>query len=269
MRTRNFRVRNDVVERRSVTTSQKGKKAHVERKVGECFQWNAHGQCSKRYSCSFSHHTQASGNSVERQRRKGRSSSPASHSKAKQTDGEGQKSSTGSGKKEENSLDKSEIPCRFKFCKNPSCKFWHPPVCQNYKSEKGCVYGNKCHFRNDEAEGKPNRRSKKGGAKGPVATLKESIQLGCVSQDSYPRNSKGTWHQVQIRETKGPSRGIIQKCAPLERSHCAPKFGEISHEETLHQERCARKAAWDLAKNIYRLKHSDKKLRSILLLKQR
>ena len=35
MRNRNFRVRNDVVERGSVTKSQKGKKPHVERKVGE------------------------------------------------------------------------------------------------------------------------------------------------------------------------------------------------------------------------------------------
>ena len=34
MRTRNFRVRSDVVERGSVTKSQKGKKAHVEREVG-------------------------------------------------------------------------------------------------------------------------------------------------------------------------------------------------------------------------------------------
>ena len=39
MRTRNFRVRNDVVERGSVTKSflKKGKKAYVERKVGEVF----------------------------------------------------------------------------------------------------------------------------------------------------------------------------------------------------------------------------------------
>ena len=85
----------------------------------------------------------ASGNTGDGQRRKGRSSSPASHKKAKQTDGEGQKSSTGSGNKEEGSFDKSEIPYRFKFCKNPSCKFWHPPVCQNHKPEKGYVYGNK------------------------------------------------------------------------------------------------------------------------------
>ena len=37
-------------------------------------------------------------------------------------------------------------------------------------------------------EDQPNKKSKKGGAKGSVALLKGSIQLGCVSQDSYPRN---------------------------------------------------------------------------------
>ena len=43
MRSRNFRFRNEVVERGAVIKSQKRKKAHVERKVGECFQWKAHG----------------------------------------------------------------------------------------------------------------------------------------------------------------------------------------------------------------------------------
>ena len=181
---------------------------------------------------------------------KERSSSPASHSKAKQTHGE-EKSSQGSGSKQENSRDKGEIPCRFKFCKNPSCRFWHPPVCLNYKYEKGCVYGDKCRFRHVEAHVKPNKKSKKGGAKGSVAILKDSIQLGCVSQDSYPKKSflrepgklgtkhavkfsQGTWHQIKIRERKGPSRGIIQKCEPHERSPCAPKFEDRSLEDTLN-----------------------------------
>ena len=82
MRTRNFRVRNDVVEREAVTQSQKGKKAYVERKVEECFQWKAHGQCSKGDSWSSSHDTTASGNSGKGQRRKGRSSFP--HPKRRQ-----------------------------------------------------------------------------------------------------------------------------------------------------------------------------------------
>ena len=91
--------------------------------------------------------------------------------------GEGQKPSKGSGNKEESSSDESEIPCRFKFCKNPSCKCWHSFVRRNYKSDKGCVNGNKCHFRHVEAQGKPNKRSKKGGAKGSVALWKESMVL--------------------------------------------------------------------------------------------
>ena len=32
----------------------------------------------------------------------------------------------------------------------------------------------------------------------------------------------------------------------------------VPEEETMHQERCGRRAAWDMAKNIYKLKHSDK-----------
>ena len=46
MRNRNFKARNDVVERGAVTKGQKGNKACVERKVGQCFQWKAHGQFS-------------------------------------------------------------------------------------------------------------------------------------------------------------------------------------------------------------------------------
>ena len=88
MITRNFKVRNDVVERGSVTKSRKVKKAHAERKVESVFQWKAHGQCSKGDSYSFSHGTMASGNSGKGQRPKGRLSSPAPNSKAKTDEGE-------------------------------------------------------------------------------------------------------------------------------------------------------------------------------------
>ena len=55
-----------------------------------------------------------------------------------------------------------------------------PSVCQNYKSEKGCVHGDKCNFRHVEAAGKPSKKSKKGGVKGSVAILTESIYKGVV-----------------------------------------------------------------------------------------
>ena len=82
--------------------------------------------------------------------------------------------------------------------------------------------------------------------------LREEGKLGSKHAVKF---SKGTWHQIKIRERKGPSRGIIQQCEPHERSPCAPKFWERSHEETLQQERCARRVAWDLAN---KLNNSDK-----------
>ena len=89
----------------------------------------------------------------------------------------------------ESSSDKgSEIQCRYEL-KKTSSRFWHPPVCQNYKSETGCICGRKFFFRHVEAEEKPSKKSKKDGAKGSVALLKESTQVGCVSQDSCPRRS--------------------------------------------------------------------------------
>ena len=163
MRNRNFKARNDVVVSGSVTKSQKENKAYVEREVGECFQWKAHGQCSKGDSCSFCHdHSLASGSRGSCQRRKGRSSSPASHPKEKQTDGE-------KGDKEDSSDKRSQILCRNKNGNKPSSEFWHLPVCLNHKSERGCVYSDECCFRHVEECVKPNKKSKKGGAKGSVA----------------------------------------------------------------------------------------------------
>ena len=130
-------------------------------------------------------------------------------------------------------------------------------MCQNYKSEKGCENGNKCHFRHVEAEGKLNKRSKKGGAKGSVTT--------------YPRKSfqrepgiLGSKHAVKFSRAPGTKlkfgkervhREELSQSARLMSVVLAPKFGERSQEDTLHQERCARKAAWDLAKHFHKLKN--------------
>ena len=62
-------------------------------------------------------------------------------------------------------------------------------MCLKDKSESRCTSGQQCRFRHVEADEKHSRKSKKGGAKGSVAFLKESTQLGCVSQDSHPRKS--------------------------------------------------------------------------------
>ena len=120
-------------------------------------------------------------------------------------------------------------------CTEPSCDYWHPPVCQNYKSESGCKYGDHCQVRHTEAGGQPSKKSKKSGEKDQLPHERRLFQLGCVSQD-YPQKkksilrevgklgskhavvfSKGTWHHIKIRERKGPSQGVMQKCEPQER----------------------------------------------------
>ena len=108
---------------------------------------------------------------------------------------------------------RSKIPFRKFFSKNPSCKCWHLFVCQNFKSETRCKNGRRCFFRYVEAEGTPSKKSKKGGAKGSVALFKESTQMCCASQDSYPRKSFSTWRTKKGIKTR---RQILQ-------GHVAPK----------------------------------------------
>ena len=71
-------------------------------------------------------------------------------------------------------------------CTNPSCDSWHPPVCQNYNSQSGCKFGEKCSFLHRGADRQPNKRPKKGGGKGAVALLKNSKQMGCEVHDIEP-----------------------------------------------------------------------------------
>ena len=60
--------------------------------------------------------------------------------------------------------------------------------CVRFTSLKEDVYyGKKCHFRHREAEERQQQEvEERVERKDQLAILKESMQLGCVSQDSYP-----------------------------------------------------------------------------------
>ena len=64
---------------------------------------------------------------------------------------------------------------------------------------------------------------------------------------------------------KGPSQGIVQKCEHQEPNPSAPIFEERTQDETLKQERCARRDGWELAKDVCTLKKKSHKIRSALL----
>ena len=240
----------------------------MERKVGECYHWKAIGQCSKGDSCSFIHDL-----SVWKQTRSETKRSVPLCAKFEGT------------RLTERNHPKGQASGRKSFWKRRSnCVPKFPWVKESVRTRHVIICTLPCvsitslnqdaHADSDTFDGQPRKKSKKSGGKGPVALLKESIQLGCVSQGSHPRKSvlrkgrklgsnhtikfsKGMWHHIKIRERKGPSRGVIQKCEPHERNPCAPRFEERTQEETLHQERGARKVAWNLAKNVYKLKNTD------------
>ena len=62
---------------------------------------------------------------------------------------------------------------------------------------------------------------------------------------------------ANIRD-QNPSLGYICPGEPHQRNPDAPKFEDRSQEETEWQERCAREAAWKLAKHILKSKEKDK-----------
>ena len=98
-------------------------------------------------------------------------------------------------------------------------------------------------------------------------------QLGCVFQDMEPPKSSSilrkssnirkpircvTFTEAVLRHAdirdQNPSLGMICPGDPHQRNTNAPKFEDRSQEETEWQERCAREAAWKLAKSILKLK---------------
>ena len=107
--------------------------------------------------------------------------------------------------------------------------------------------------------------------------LKIIRQMGCVFQDMEPpksssilrksstiskpiqrvRFTKTVLHFANIRDTKW-SLGVICPGDPHQRSPNAPNFEDRSQEETEWQERCAREAAWKLAKNVLKLKEHER-----------
>ena len=144
--------------------------------------------------------------------------------------------------------------------------------------EAGRKFGNKCTFPYRKVEEQPNKKPKKGGDKNAVAILKDVRQLGCVFQDTVPlesltilrkgtkilgpirrvRFTKATQRHADIREHKGPSLNKMEVKVPHQRSPYAVKFEDRSQEEIERQERCARGDAWELTKNILKLKETDK-----------
>ena len=145
-------------------------------------------------------------------------------------------------------------------------------MCLTFKSDKGCKYGDKCRFRHVEVDVQPSKKSKKSGVTGSVAFFFGVYTIGfCVSWFSSEKIYSTERRKIGIeshRRTRGTTsqfgtersiaRRRSEKCEFHERNPCGPKFAERTQDETLHQERCACRVAWDLANHVCKLKKTDK-----------
>ena len=224
--------------------------------TGECYQWKTTESCSKGESCSFLHKPASGNRQVNVESARGSGLKPANEGVREgkeQTSFSVLKVRARTDIKNSTSLEArpatgAKIPCAWRAkCKRSSCDFRHPPVCRNYKSESRCIHGSNCLFRHADGEEKPSKRSKKESTQGAGAILKHRKVQVCVSQNSDPKKSilrkagqvRGnasaghtckfsgrTWYEIRIRDTKGPSLGIIQKGDTHNRNPSAPKFEE-------------------------------------------
>ena len=165
LRNRNFGARNGNYERNAVVKNQ-GTKQGGQRILGDCWQWEANGQCSKGDNCSFRHDVN----------KRAKMTQPNLSPNSFMQQDERKTSRTRSPKGKSPSGRVSRWPCKDYLkgtCTISFCEKWHPPECLFYKTKSGCRFGEKCSYARRQVDERPGKRSKKNDDKSAVAMLKK------------------------------------------------------------------------------------------------
>ena len=185
LRNRNFGARNGYHERNAVVKNQ-GTKQRGQRILGDCWQWEANGQCSKGDNCSFRHDFNKRAETTQ--------PNPSPSPSSRQNERNASRTRSPRGKSPGGRM--FRWPCKDYLkgtCTNSFCEKWPPPECLFNKSENGCKFGEKCSYAHRQVDEQPIKRSKKNDDKSAVAMLK-----------------KGDWHesvwQPVINNVKGHDR---------------------------------------------------------------
>ena len=59
----------------------------------------------------------------------------------------------------------NRLPCKYFLkgtCTKSPCEYWHPPVCQFFKTKSGCKFGAECSFPHWTVDPQSNKKPKKG-----------------------------------------------------------------------------------------------------------
>ena len=127
IRNKNFGARNGYCERNAVVKNQ-GTKQREQRTLGDCWQWQANGQCSKGDNCSFRRDIIKRG--------KTRQPNPSPSSSTRQNERNASRTPSPSGKSPSGRM--FRWPCKDHLqgtCTNSFCEKWHPPECLFYTAK--------------------------------------------------------------------------------------------------------------------------------------
>ena len=174
IRNKNFGARNGNYERNAVDKNP-GTKQRRHRILGDCWQWELNGQCSRGDNCSFRRDIS----------KRAKSTQPNLFPRSFTRQNEGNASRTRSPTGRSPSGRMSRWPCKDYLkgtCNNSFCERWHPPECLFYKTKSGCRFGEKCFLHTVRLMNSRLKGPKKNDDKSAVAMLK-----------------KGDWHE-SVRE---------------------------------------------------------------------
>ena len=268
LRLRNFDARHGRIGTGAVVKIRRGMSG-VEAGKGTCYQWTEKGQCSKGDQCSFRHES-----NDRAQKPDHNAATPSEPSLSRGRRVLRKRSIRGKG----NHGSILRQPCRYYLkgtCTRTPCEYWHPPECQFYKTETGCKAADKClfpHHKVDEQPKKPKKgyyshKRKESDDKNAVAIVKKRITTGlCITRSRCTGFSRKKVSgkpdpgrpKIRSSSTIRVGKRIVKNTCQKSSSAKSLRNEDRSHEETERQQRCARSKAWNLAKNIYKLKEKDK-----------
>ena len=183
-----------------------GTKQRGQRTLGNCWQWEANGQCSKGDNCSFRHDINKRGKVTP--------SNPSPNSFMQKNERKSSRTRSSRGKSPSGRMF-LVWPCKDYLkgtCINSFCEKWHPPECLFYKTKSGCRFGDKCSYAHRQVDKMPSKRSKKTDDKSAVAILKkndlhESVWQLVVNRDKrHERSGRADINRDTCHELKrGPT----------------------------------------------------------------
>ena len=150
IRNENFGARNENYERNAVVKNQ-GTKQRVQRILGDCWQWESNGQCTRGDNCSFRHDVNKRGKMTQ--------SNTSPNSFMQQNERKALRTRSPRGRSPSGRM--SRWPCKDYLkgtCTTPFCEKWHPPECLLYKTKSGCTFGEKSSYAHRQVD---EQRSKK------------------------------------------------------------------------------------------------------------